>query len=142
MPRALDATAIAILHAKCPQVLAHPLAASLDRAEYTGGDVAVTIGGTLFHQQGDGSYLPVGPALVGLPVDMLVALCEYLATAYPLGDFLSALVANDLHRAATNADSNNAPHLANFGIWIAQSWPYGAYGSYDKLDAWEGVADA
>lgn len=81
------------------------------------------------------------PSRADVPEDMVAPLVCYLVYGRGgfLGGFLTALVAGDFYRAATNADSDNFPALGAFGRWIAFTWPTAAYGSYEKLDAWEGL---
>jgi len=76
------------------------------------------------------------PLFATLPQEMVFALVRYLATGHPLGGFLTALVEGDFFRAACNADSDNNRRLADFGIWIQQTWPPRSFGSGPRMDEW------
>jgi hypothetical protein len=87
----------------------------------------------------------IGTALCErLPPAMLAPLVRYLAYGDPMGGFLTALVSGELFDAGCNADANNNPRLADFAIWIAQTWPQESFGSALKMKRWRergGLAD-
>ena len=68
------------------------------------------------------------------------ALDNYLVHGLSPGNFLTAVLANDLERAALRADHWNKQHLADIVIAVVQNCPYNAFGSYDIVKDW--CADA
>ena len=68
------------------------------------------------------------------------ALENYLVHGLSPGSFLTAVLANDLERAALRADHWNKKNLADIVIAVVQNCPYNAFGSYAAVHDW--CADA
>lgn len=66
------------------------------------------------------------------------AIEDYLINGLSPGSFISAVFANDLHRAAQCADVHNIASLGFIARWVATYAPAGSYGSYDAVDNWCG----
>ena len=52
------------------------------------------------------------------------------------GDFLAAIVTNDLKGAARAADSTNLPLLHIYATWMINDIPAECHGSIEKVRAW------
>lgn len=52
------------------------------------------------------------------------------------GSFLQAVLANDLTKAAFQADRTNFPQMGNVAKFIYWHAPPGSYGSWEALEAW------
>jgi hypothetical protein len=71
-----------------------------------------------------------------VPVYMRAAVTGYVLDGRPVGDFLTALLANDLLAAARHADDAN---LVAFGRWarlVYQHMPSQCHGSYHIVCRW------
>ena len=71
-----------------------------------------------------------------IPDRMLPAIKAYVETGCPVGDFLHAVLTNDLADACGRADDEN---MANIPAYIAYLWnevPSVCWGSKEKVDAW------
>ena len=72
-----------------------------------------------------------------VPADHMKGAVErYLRHGISGGDFLTAVLANDLKGAAGRADSTNAELLREWAAWLYNDCPIDAQGSYDKVEAW------
>lgn len=71
-----------------------------------------------------------------IPAHMREALSEYIARGRPVGDFLRAVLSNDLRGAMARADSINAEHLRDYVHFLFNTAPAGCWGSPAKVDAW------
>jgi len=69
--------------------------------------------------------------------DCREALYNYLAFGYTPGGFLTAVLRNDLFRAAGSADFVNIEKMGYVARWIAQVVPMEAYGSQKAMDHWQ-----
>jgi hypothetical protein len=68
--------------------------------------------------------------------DMLGAIQRYIEHGIPPGDFLRAVICNDLAEAVGRADEEN---MANLPAYVAYFWnkaPSTCWGSVDKMKAW------
>ncbi len=68
--------------------------------------------------------------------DMLEALQAYAEHGRPVGDFLTAVLANDLQDACGRADDFNLPNLPAFAAWVYNECPIPAHGSRERVKAW------
>lgn len=68
--------------------------------------------------------------------DMLEALNAYAERGRPVGDFLTAVLANDLQDACGRADDYNLPNLPALAAWVYNECPSPAHGSRAKVKAW------
>lgn len=67
---------------------------------------------------------------------LVEALEAYVREGRPLGDFLQAVVANDLKGAAGRADVTNIRQLPAFAAYVYNEMPSPSQGSFEKYDAW------
>lgn len=73
-----------------------------------------------------------------LPKHMADTLVRYFEDAVPPGDFLYAVLTNDLVRAFAHADHINKPIIESYINWLyweAPGRPYG-WGSAEAVDKW------
>lgn len=61
---------------------------------------------------------------------------RYIENGEPVGGFLTAVLCNDLMKAAQMADEYNRPVLADIARYIAYYAPLAAYGDFKKMKAW------
>ena len=71
-----------------------------------------------------------------LPPHTAEALTNYLIHGYEPGGFLSAMLAGDLFRAASNADVVNRNVMYEIARCIQFEFPDGSWGSYEKIKEW------
>jgi len=71
-----------------------------------------------------------------IPVHMREAVRNYIYHRIEPGDFLYAVLTNDLSEAACRADDINKLYLAKWGQFLIWALPRGAWGSKEKVDAW------
>ena len=70
--------------------------------------------------------------------DMVESLELYVNNGVLPGDFLQAVLRNDLVDAAGRADEDNLHNLAAFAGWLHNECPSPAWGSREKVAAWAG----
>lgn len=70
--------------------------------------------------------------------DMIEALIRYAVYRVPLGDFLTAVVSNDMMEACGRADENNARNLPAFCAYLYNEMPAGSFRSEEAYIAWLG----
>lgn len=68
--------------------------------------------------------------------DIARALQRYAAERQPLGDFLMAVLRNDLTDAAMRADEYNGASLPAIVLYCANMLPAECWGSPEKVAAW------
>lgn len=87
-----------------------------------------------FDQQRD-HYLPT---LIrkNIPDYMHDGIVGYLSLGIEPGSFLSAVIANDLSRAAENADGTNRVLLWDYVNWFYNHAPSESWGSLAKMEQW------
>jgi len=68
--------------------------------------------------------------------NMLESLQAYAERGQPVGDFLTAVLANDLMDACGRADDTNIRNLPAFAAWVYNECPSPAHGSREKMKAW------
>ncbi len=72
----------------------------------------------------------------GVPVHMHEGIIAYVEQGRPVGDFLQAVISNDLRLACLHADDENFPAIPNFCRWFFNYAPSPAWGSIDGYKAW------
>jgi len=60
----------------------------------------------------------------------------YVKDGVPLGDFLTAVMANDLMEAFGRADENNRYHMFDIICYVYNRCPSLCHGSYEIVDEW------
>jgi hypothetical protein len=55
---------------------------------------------------------------------------------HPTGDFLRAVLTNDLYEACVRADPLNAATLREIVLYVRRNLPPECYGSNEKYEAW------
>jgi hypothetical protein len=68
--------------------------------------------------------------------DCREAIFNYLAYGYDPGGFLTAVLTNDLYRAAGISDFENKKRLAFVANFVAMNLPLACYGTAKKMRAW------
>lgn len=74
--------------------------------------------------------------LAPIPEHMLESLIAYRDEGRPTGDFLEAVIANDLVGAAGRADSININLLPSYANWLYNEIPQSAWGSRQAYRSW------
>jgi hypothetical protein len=71
-----------------------------------------------------------------IPAHMREAILAYVERGRLMGDFLRAVVSNDLSGAVGRADAQNLPLLPVYVRWFYNRAPAGCHGSPDAVKAW------
>jgi len=71
-----------------------------------------------------------------VPEYMQPGLKRYIENGIRPGDFLYAVLCNDLVAAYLNADDTNRKYLGNYAWWLIQECPIGAWGDKDTVEKW------
>jgi len=71
-----------------------------------------------------------------IPVYMIPGLTRYLVDRIAPGDFLMAVLENDLMRALGTADDTNINCLKAYGTFLYNYAPAVCHGSREKVSAW------
>lgn len=71
-----------------------------------------------------------------IPERMQEALKRYVLESVKPGDFLSAVLSNNLHGAVSRADSENLPLLPLYVRWLYNVAPSDCWGSSENVKAW------
>jgi hypothetical protein len=69
-------------------------------------------------------------------VDMIDALNRYINDGVPLGDFLYAVVTNNLSEAVSRADRDNLFNLPALVIYLYNEAPMDCWGSKESYESW------
>ena len=77
-----------------------------------------------------------GFAALHLPTYMLAPTTRYVVDHLPPGDFLTAIICNDLRGALTRADSTNRTVLSEWVCLFTYSTPAICWGSRENFQAW------
>ena len=72
----------------------------------------------------------------GVPEHCIGGLVAYIVQGRPVGDFLTALLSNDLMGALRRADDVNMYALHAYGRFLHNAAPYSCYGSADAVAKW------
>ena len=68
--------------------------------------------------------------------DCRMAMFNYLVHGWMPGGFLTAVLTNDLYRAAAQADCENIKRLAYVALWVQHALPSCCYGNAKIMKAW------
>jgi len=68
--------------------------------------------------------------------EMKEAIDQYAEQGVPMGDFLTALVANDLMSALGRADDGNRRDIFQLCMYVYNEIPSDSHGSYERVDEW------
>lgn len=60
----------------------------------------------------------------------------YIEVGQPVGNFLRAVISNDLMDAAARADGTNLHRLRDYALFLHNEAPSGCYGSPDAYRSW------
>ena len=71
-----------------------------------------------------------------IPAYMLDALERYIHQGQPPGDFLSAVISNDLTKAVARADDHNQVNLPAYIAYLHNEAPGVCWGSPEKMKTW------
>ena len=71
-----------------------------------------------------------------LPGRMCVPLLRYLDDHLPVGDFLQAVIANDLREAVFRADDENIELIPVYVMFLHLEAPASSWGSHEAYDEW------
>lgn len=74
-----------------------------------------------------------------IPARMLRLMEDWVAHATPPGDFLMAVINNDLQRAVIHADAANVSCIPVFVAWFYNEAPGLCWGSEEKAANWKGL---
>lgn len=77
----------------------------------------------------DGEY-------AAIPQHMQAALRRYVVEGLKPGDFLTAVICNDLRNAVGRADADNLPLLKTYVQWFYNIAPGSCWGSREHMDEW------
>jgi hypothetical protein len=61
---------------------------------------------------------------------------DYVQKGVPLGDFLTAVMANDLMESFGRADYNNTQYMRDIVAYVYNNTPYNCHGSYGIVEEW------
>ena len=76
-----------------------------------------------------------------IPRRMMYSLRAYIERGVPLGDFLRAVVSNDLKGAVLRADDVNIRNLPAYVYYLYNEAPAICWGSADKVEKWLNAND-
>ena len=91
------------------------------------------------------AFADLQPCLMELPLRMHVPITGYILWGIRTGDFLYALLSNDLMLAVGRADDDNLPRLRQWCMLLYNGAPAGCFGSIGDVEGWisrHGLADA
>ena len=71
-----------------------------------------------------------------IPERMLSGLTRYIEHGIPPGDFLKAILTNDLYEAVSRADDDNIKILPAYIGYLYNEAPGDCWGSRGTMDAW------
>lgn len=71
-----------------------------------------------------------------IPAHMREGLIEFICTGRPTGDFLAAVLSNDLKEACRYADDFNKHRLFDYVTFLYNHAPVAAWGSPKKMHEW------
>lgn len=72
----------------------------------------------------------------GIPRTMWESMIEYIMVGRPVGDFLEALLCNDLMKAVAKADLINIQRLQDYCMFLIGCAPIGCYGTPAAYKEW------
>lgn len=72
----------------------------------------------------------------GIPRHMWESIVEYIVQGHPVGEFLEALLCNDLMKVARKADHMNLPRLPDYAAFLEGCAPATCFGSVAAYNEW------
>jgi hypothetical protein len=72
----------------------------------------------------------------GIPLYMRDSLVQYILVGRPVGDFLTAIINNDLKGAVNRADDENQKLIVQYVKFLYNNAPNGCWGSFDSTKHW------
>lgn len=76
-----------------------------------------------------------------IPGHMHESIRLYVLDGLKSGDFLQALLSNDLILAATKADHMNFDSLGNWVRYLVNCCPAACFGGPEEYENWKGISD-
>lgn len=80
--------------------------------------------------------LIAGATIVGVPDHLIGGLVEYIVVGRPVGQFLTAVLENDLMGAMSRADVHSAMGLRAVCTFLYSYAPGGCFGSQESVIDW------
>lgn len=80
--------------------------------------------------------------LLALPFHMREPVVEYTVCGHPVGDFLRAVLSNDLVDAVGRADQDNQKHLVQWAAFLHNAmpaYPVKSWGSREIVAMWQQI---
>ncbi len=74
-----------------------------------------------------------------IPAYMMGGIQRYINNGIPPGDFLTAVICNDLMEAVARADDTNIRNLPAYVAYFYNEAPSLCWGSKEKFDKWYGL---
>ena len=71
-----------------------------------------------------------------IPIHTEESLENYFINGWAPGGFLSAMLAMDMQRALSSADTANRQAIWAIGHWIMHNAPRGSWGNYEEIEMW------
>ncbi len=71
-----------------------------------------------------------------IPAHMQEAIRRYVVQGIQPGDFLTAVITNDLRNAVNRADETNLPLLKVYVQWFYNEAPSACWGSHEMMHEW------
>lgn len=71
-----------------------------------------------------------------VPDRMMDGIKRYIEQGIPPGDFLTAIICNDLREACGRADDENLVNIPAFVAYFYNEAPFPCWGSVERMDAW------
>lgn len=85
----------------------------------------------------DGSYkVEIMETRYTIRPQMVKSLMAYVTEHIPVGDFLQAVISNDMYRAMSRADRDNFNNLPAFVYFLAWEVPSDCWGSREAYKDW------
>ena len=75
-----------------------------------------------------------------IPDYMMDGIKRYVEHGINPGSFMTAVLENDLHEAASRADDENINNLPAYVAYLYNEVPTSCWGSPEKVAAWKGTA--
>ena len=76
-----------------------------------------------------------------IPDRMMGGIDRYVKQGILPGDFLQAVICNDLSNAFGRADDENMRNLPAYVAYFYNETPRGCWGSKNKMKNWKGISD-
>jgi hypothetical protein len=86
-----------------------------------------------FGTRGNGYWEYIG---MQIPDHAQESLSNYFLNGWEPGGFLSAMLAMDMQRALSSADTANRQVMWAIGSWIIHEAPEGSWGNYEAIEMW------